>query len=339
MYSVRYLPVLIMSKAVHLEEVDFIKGLAAISVIFLHTLPLSILKGTFAVFHIWQSVPLFLFITFYLGFRNLDKKEDVFRGYYSNDRLWKIFLKIWLPLLILAVIETAFFLVVGTKEKAIGCLLCYNNGPGSYYVWCYMQIWLLMPAIYLLLNWSGIAGGGILLILGVLLDFLWERYFDLKPGYTCFRYLFISVPAFMYLKGVNVKSLSPLIFFSMFYLVLMLYSTIPLYADPLLPDGWEAQTSLGYFYTLSLFLLLYKLYTKLKNSKLKQYITHVGTISWEVFLVQMVLIGSGVLNAVSLRLFDFAYFQIPFTIIATLSITLLFAEMYKKMLDRLFKIL
>ena len=150
-----------MSKAVHLEEVDYIKGLAAISVIFLHTLPLSVLKGSFAVFHIWQAVPIFLFISFYLGFRNLEKKEDVFKGYYTKERLKKIFLKIWLPLLILAALEAVFFLVLGNKGRAVSSLLCYNNGPGSYYVWCYMQIWLLMPVVFLLLKRSGIAVGGV----------------------------------------------------------------------------------------------------------------------------------------------------------------------------------
>lgn len=172
--------------------------------------------------------------------------------------------------------------------------------------------------------------GGILLILGVLLDFLWERYVGLKPGFTCFRYLFLSVPAFINLKLCNGKRLIPFVIFSMIYLILMQYSDVPLYADPILPDGWEAQTSLGYFYTFSLFLLLSKLYTKLKSSKLKQYITHVGTISWEVFLIQMVLIGSGVLSIASSKLFDSAYLQIPFTIIAALTISLMLAELYKK---------
>lgn len=328
-----------MSKAVHLEEVDFIKGLAAISVIFLHMLPLSVLKGSFAVFHIWQAVPIFLFISFYLGFRNLEKKEDVFKGYYTKERLKKVFLKIWLPLLILAALEAVFFLVLGNKGRAVSSLLCYNNGPGSYYVWCYMQIWLLMPVVYLLLKRSGIAvGGGILLILGMLLDFLWGRYIGLMVGVTCFRYLFLSVPAYMFIKGVNIKRIIPLLIFSMIYLVLMLYSNVPLYADPILPDGWEAQTSFGYFYTLGLFLLLFKLYSKLKTSKLKQYITHVGTISWEVFLIQMVLIGSGVLNLVSSKLFDSAYLQLSFTVIAALIISLLFAELYKKILGRVFQV-
>jgi peptidoglycan/LPS O-acetylase OafA/YrhL len=327
-----------MSKAIHLDEIDFIKGLSAISVIFLHTLPYSVLIDTFAVFHIWQAVPMFLFISFYLGFRNLEKKESFFKGYYSKERFKKIFLRIWLPLLVLAVIEALFFIVIGNKGKAVGSILCYYNGPGSYYVWCYMQIWLLIPVIYFLFMRSGIAvGGGILLIFGVLLDFLWERYIDFNVGFTCFRYLFLSVPAFMYLKGFNGKRLIPYVVFSMIYLVLMLYSNVPLYADPILPDGWEAQTSLGFFYTLGFFLLLSKIYTKLRTSKLKQYITHVGTISWEVFLIQMVLIGSESLDAVNSKLFDSAYLQIPFKVIAALSISLLFAEIYNKVLRSVFQ--
>lgn len=181
-------------------------------------------------------------------------------------------------------------------------------------------------------------GGGILLIIGVLFDFLWERYIDLRPGYTCFRYLFLSVPAYMYLKGIIEKKQSPLVIISMVYLILMLYSNVPLYADSVLPDGWEAQTSLGYIYTLCFFLLLSKLYTKLKQSKLKQYITHLGTISWEVFLLQMVLIGSGVLDFVSSWLFDSVLSQCSFKVFVAIAITLLFAELYRKVLTAIIRI-
>lgn len=172
----------------------------------------------------------------------------------------------------------------------------------------------------------------------MLLDFLWERYIGLMVGFTCFRYLFLGIPAFMNLKSIKDKSIIPLVIISMIYLVLMMYSNVPLYVDSLLPDGWEAQTSLGYFYTLGLFLLLSKLYLKTKTSKLKQYITHVGTISWEVFLVQMVLIGSGVLNTISSRLFNSLYLQLSFTVISSFFISLLLAEIYKKILVRVFKI-
>ena len=150
-----------ISKTSHLNNVDFIKGLAAISVIFLHTLPESALYDSLAVYHIWQAVPLFLFITFFLGFRNLENKDDYLRSYYSKERIIKTLRKVWLPLIILASVEALFFYVVGDKQKAIGCLLCYDNGPGSYYIWCYMQIWLLLPAIYYILKRFGVLTGGV----------------------------------------------------------------------------------------------------------------------------------------------------------------------------------
>lgn len=323
-----------MSSSTHLDYIDYIKGLAAISVILLHTLPDVVIKGSFAIFHIWQAVPVFLFISIYLGFRNLENNGVFFKGYYSYNRFKRIFIKLWVPLLILAVPEAIYFFITGNNEKAVGCLLCYNNGPGSYYIWCYMQIWLLMPVIYLLLKRLGIfVGGGILLVVSVLFDFLWERFVGIMPGFTCFRYLFLSVPAYMYLKGANLKKITPLFLFSIFYLALMLYSKAPVVADSLLPDGWEAQTSLGFFYTLFLFVILVKVYGKLKESKIKQYITHLGTISWELFIVQMILLGSGILDFARSKIFNSIYLQISFKVLSALVITLLFAELYKQLLN------
>lgn len=150
-----------MLKQNHLGNIDFIKGLAAISVILLHTLPERVLYGSFAVYHIWQAVPLFIFITFYLGFRSFVKTGNVFKGYYSKDRVKKVFQKLWLPLLILAVFEALFFKFIGNNSRAIGSLLCISNGPGSYYIWVYMQLWVFLPLVYALLKKRGIlmAGG------------------------------------------------------------------------------------------------------------------------------------------------------------------------------------
>lgn len=175
--------------------------------------------------------------------------------------------------------------------------------------------------------------GGYLLIISVLLDFLWERYSGIKPGYTCFRYLFLSVPAYMFLKNIEIKKILPLAMLSMVYLALMMYSKVSVLADSVLPDGLEAQTSVGFFYTLLLVVLVSKLYDKLKPSRIKNYISHIGTISWEVFLVQMVLLGSGVLDYASSMLFHSPIFRIGFKVTVALFITVLFAELYKRLLD------
>ena len=48
------------------HELDFIKGFAILSVILLHTLNRSMLYETYAYFHIWQAVLLFVFVSYYL---------------------------------------------------------------------------------------------------------------------------------------------------------------------------------------------------------------------------------------------------------------------------------
>lgn len=136
----------------------------------------------------------------------------------------------------------------------------------------------------------------------------------------------------MFLKNIEVKKKLPLAMISMVYLALMMYSKVPTLADSVLPDGWEAQTSLSYFYTLLLVVIVSKMYDKIKSSRIKGYISHLGTMSWEVFLVQMVLIGSGVLSYVSSKLFQSILLQIGFKVVAALVITVVIAELYKRLL-------
>lgn len=322
-----------MLKQNYLEQIDFIKGLAAISVILLHTLPESFMYDSYAVYHIWQAVPIFLFISFYLGFRNLEKTDAILRVYYSKDRLKKVFQKLWLPLLILAVFEAIFFILLENNYRAVGSLLCISNGPGSYYIWCYMQIWVLLPLLYSLLKKRGILiGGGMLLIISIIGDFLIEKYTSFTPSFFCFRYLFISIPAYMYLKGIKMKEIWYLILLSGIYLFFMNYSGAPKRFDPVLPNGWETQTSLGFFYTLFLFVLLTKFYKKVKCYKVTKYISHIGTFSWEVFLVQMVLLGSGVVEYTTTRFFQSINLQVGYKVLIVFFISLFCAKLYKKAL-------
>lgn len=167
-----------------------------------------------------------------------------------------------------------------------------------------------------------------MLIISIIGDCVVEKYINFTPGFFSFRYLFLSVPAYMYLKGVKIKEIWFLILLSGVYLSLMHYSGIPERIDSFLPNGWEAQTSLGFFYTLFLFVLLSKIYEKIRNSKLTEYITYLGTISWEIFLVQMVLLGSGVVKFVSAIFFKSVYLQLCFEVLITYFISIFCAKLY-----------
>ena len=133
------------------------------------------------------------------------------------------------------------------------------------------------------------------------------------------------------------RRIIPLALVSILYLALMLYSEVPVYVDPILPNGWEAQTSLGFFFTLLLIVMISKGYDIIIIN-LKKYISHLGNLSWEIFLVQMVLIGSGVLDYVSSRLFRASLFKLGFKVCAALVITLSFAELYNWFLNSVIRI-
>lgn len=169
-----------------------------------------------------------------------------------------------------------------------------------------------------------------MLIISIIGDFIIEKYVNLTPGFFCFRYIFLSVPAYMYLRGFKIKEIWFLILSSGVYLSLMLYSGMPEFMDPILPNGWEAQTGLGFFYTFLLFVLLSKFYERIKNSKLTKHITHLGTISWEIFLVQMVLLGSGVMNFLTNKIFSSVYYQNGFKVLMTLMISIICAHLYSR---------
>ena len=143
--------------------IDFIKGLAAISVILLHTLSHEAILNSFAVYHIWQAVPLFFLVTFFLGFKSLNENGCKFSEYFKMTRVKKIFVKLWVPLIVMSWVQVLIFSVLGLNDRIIGSLTCLNNGPGSYYIWCYMQVWMMIPVIYWLLVKSksiALTGGG-----------------------------------------------------------------------------------------------------------------------------------------------------------------------------------
>lgn len=283
--------------------IDFIKGIAALSVILLHTFSRNVLLDTFAVYHIWQAVPLFFLITFYLGFKSLKESDCKFSEYYKRNRVKKLFVKLWIPLLIMSWIQVFIFYVLGLNDRIMGSLTCLRNGPGSYYIWCYMQVWLLIPVMYWLLNKSKSIAltGGVILCISLVGNYIWEYYQIYSIGVTCFRYLFLSFIAYILLEYKNKEKLCKLVplcatsIFACWYLV---YCDMPTVLDPFEPDGWSFQTSISYFYTLFLFVFLEWIYYKIDSYRITRFFRWAGRNSWTIFIAQMFWIGTGFNGAV-----------------------------------------
>lgn len=151
---------------------DFIKGVAAISVVLLHALPKEALLNSFAYVHIWQAVPLFVFVSFYLIFRKLDTGIRL-NDYYSKKSIGKVVKKVIVPFLIVQVIFVIINYLTSGLSGIKWMVLRGGDGRGSYYPYIYCQIWLFAPLFYLLLhqmrNWHSICrGGGNCLIINIL---------------------------------------------------------------------------------------------------------------------------------------------------------------------------
>lgn len=138
-----------MEKVQQLEWIDFVKGFAAISVILIHTSTRSFLESTFSYVHIWQAVPLFVFISFYLFFRKLDKCST--KEWYGLDNVKRVIWRVGVPFLLLQV----FFVlnIVHDEEWTHLKSLLLNGGfgRGSYYPYVYCQLWTIAPILYLIL--------------------------------------------------------------------------------------------------------------------------------------------------------------------------------------------
>lgn len=141
-----------------IHEIDFIKGLAILSVILLHTVSSDLLYKTYAFFHIWQAVPIFIFISYYLLFVKLDRCPDI-ASYFSIANVKKVIRRIVLPFALIELLIIAIYVLFSLSMSAKGIIVNGGAGPGSYYPYVYVQLWISAPFIYYILR-NVKSGGG-----------------------------------------------------------------------------------------------------------------------------------------------------------------------------------
>lgn len=141
--------------------IDFLKGLCIICVVLTHNLPDTIKKYT--VFVAWGSmaVPLFLLLQSYHFYKSV--KTSQVKGVssipnYHNIKIKKVWNRILKPFIVITFL-TGSLLVIGGHEPEDVIKEVINHGglgPGSYYVWIYLQFLLLLPISLTLINkWGG----------------------------------------------------------------------------------------------------------------------------------------------------------------------------------------
>ena len=138
------------------QRIDFIKGLAIISVIILHSFNESTLLAIGSPFTLGQAVPVFMMIAAYNSTLSCLRKGVItLKAYYEKELISKALRRILVPfcfVLILQVLINYLFIsrnhVMSVRELTL-LFLKGGWGPGSYFVPVFLQHILIFPLILL----------------------------------------------------------------------------------------------------------------------------------------------------------------------------------------------
>lgn len=305
------------------KEIDFIRGIAILSVILLHTLPLTLLECTYYTIHIGQAVPIFLIMTLYLSFRGISKNKTSVMQFYTISRIARVLKNVVVPFMIVVILQICLRIQIDGKPFEMNDLTVGwgGVGPGSYYLWVYLQFWLLIPFLYFLLDRFKIAGFFILLLICIALNVVCVRVgiSDSLYRLICIRYLFLAVPAYM-LLDIN-KYKKPIVCIMVLASILFLVYYYKLDLSPWVLDfGWASQQWPSYFWTMALFMVLMAIASKMPSSNIIfRMVCWMGENSWIIFLAQMFIlaqIGSGSLGFIDNSVVRFISFTIAIIILS-----------------------
>lgn len=158
----------------HIDWVDGAKGIAILSVFLLHSLPCLNEIGSYL--HIGQAVPVFLFITTYL----ISIRFDTLRTYFASSRWKKMIRNIVVPFLIVLLIQIICLAIADRLPSWKSILKVGGIGLGSYYIWLYLQVWIMTPFIVLLTRkvpiWASLI---IMMSIAILSEYLFVQIWDI----------------------------------------------------------------------------------------------------------------------------------------------------------------
>lgn len=290
----------------HFQQIDILKGLAIVAVILLHSLSRQELEDSYAVYHIWQAVPVFMVIMGLNQGLSQASKPLHFRQLYTAHYFQKKGLRILLPLLLMyAIALVAGYVwqqVYGQNvytlswENFIGVLPV--SGKGNYFITLLLQSILLLPLIgYGFQRWP-VRTTLILLLAEV--TFLLISY---QIGYfnqdrylydaAFFRYLTAIALGFwlsvIILKGTRSGWLLGIAGIgSAVYLYFNQYQGIRL---PGIRPEWQAQLFLTFPYATLLIFLFVLILPQRSDNKALVAMAKLGQASYHIFLVQVLYFG------------------------------------------------
>ncbi len=279
--------------------IDFLKGFAIVSVVLLHNLGHTVLNR-YGAFCLWigQAVPPFILIQSVNTYRSYIDTNEIGVWEYFRIRSKKIFIRVFKPFLFLQFFIAVLYLLLQkgdfsalTKEFIRGA----GFGPGAYYPWVYLQIFLFLPFVIWIYKKSGpikaflIVGGA-----AIILEWLCQSFDITENTYRVFavRYIFMTTCGiFVMEKGFHPnKAMLNLSFIGLVFILLDSSTAISFYPIAYKSLGFPGQHWIAYFYTsFWLLFLLKKIHNRLHSSLCSRMIEYFGKNSYSIFLIQMLV--------------------------------------------------
>ncbi len=290
----------------HYPQIDILKGLAIVSVIALHSLGKPVLQQTFAVYHIWQAVPLFMVM---MGLNmGLSLKPLPFSSLYTKiyfrkkaTRMLIPFLLVfcasillgllWKPLFDRDVLQFSAYTLVGVLPV---------TGRGNYFITLLLQSILVLPLLGYCFIKKPVLTSISLLILELLFLLASKHYqlFD-KEAYLYSaalpRYFTALAYGLWLAKAIRLPfSWAALFAFAVaggVGAVYLYFGATGSLEIAQVYDSWEKQNVLSFGYAALLVLLgIYTFPMVSENSALKL-LASLGHASYHIFLVQVIYFG------------------------------------------------
>lgn len=295
--------------------IDFLKGFCILSVVLTHCLPMQ----DEILFPFWggQAVPVFLLIQVFHTY-----KKGLVNLPIPNYR--KIFDRILKPFIFQVSILFVFLVLFSSKpflEIIKSILFAGGIGPGSYYVWIYIQFIFLTYITSYIIKFIKNQSGVFLFFVGISIIFeIICSYTNIRGGIyrlLFFRYYFLIYLGYMWIKKGIQMNITNIIFsiISIVFIYLLQYREVKL--EPFFFDSWRYYHWICYFYTANLFIYIIHIIYNNLNYRIIHLFKMLGKYSFDIYLFQMVIFT--IINPQELSFINYVPLRdIVFVIITTL---------------------
>lgn len=310
-----------------IEFLDYLKAICVIMVIVTHY-DWADKTSPFFTMLINMAVPVFMIVSGYnFAMSNCKKAEGKLRKMYGWSMIKPKLIRFLVPFFSICLIEMVLLAWEDREINPLRIFLLGAYGPGSYYVPVMLQLLVIFPIIYVLVDRNAKLGITLAAIANLLFEIavkvfeIDKYYYRLSVG----RYiLLIAFGCYLYLHPEHrVKRYQ---MWTMFLAGLAYIVAVFGFEKELVLFGYWKTTAMPVaFYIFPIVILLFrKFYHSTIPGVLGRLLTWIGKASYHIFLVQMVYyhfeLGGAIMSAAW-------YIAVPFNILISVPVGLAFYEL------------